>query len=59
MLPAGTSLGDTFKTIGKIIGPLILVPFRAVFFVIDHDKRKSKKECTEVFGWNWRYALEW
>lgn len=42
MLPAGTSLGDTFKTIGKIIGPLILVPFRAIFFVIDTIKEQIK-----------------
>jgi len=49
MLPAGTSLGDTFKTIGKIIGPLILVPFRAVFFVIDMIK-ENLKGFTEVFS---------
>jgi len=42
MLPAGTSLGDTFKTIGKIIGPLILVPFRAIFVVIDTIKEQIK-----------------
>ena len=42
MLPAGTSLGDTFKTIGKIIGPFILTPFRAVFFVIDTIKEQIK-----------------
>jgi hypothetical protein len=49
MLPAGTSLGDTFKTIGKIIGPLILTPFRAVFFVIDMIK-ENLKGFTEVFS---------
>jgi hypothetical protein len=49
MLPAGTSLGDTFKTIGKIIGPLILVPFRAVFFVIDMIK-ENLKGITDVFS---------
>jgi hypothetical protein len=49
MLPAGTSLGDTFKTIGKIIGPLILVPFRAVFFVIDMIK-ENLKGVFEIFG---------
>ena len=42
MLPAGTSLGDTFKTIGQIIGPFILAPFRAVFFVIDTIKEQIK-----------------
>jgi hypothetical protein len=42
MLPAGVSLGDTFKTIGKIIGPLILVPFRAIFFLIDNIKEQMK-----------------
>jgi phage-related protein len=49
MLPAGASLGDTFKTIGKIIGPLILVPFRAVFFVIDMIK-ENLKGITDVFS---------
>lgn len=42
MLPAGTSLGDTFKTIGKIIGPFILAPFRAIFVVIDTIKEQIK-----------------
>jgi hypothetical protein len=42
MLPAGTSLGNTFKTIGQIIGPFILAPFRAVFFVIDTIKEQIK-----------------
>lgn len=42
MLPAGTSLGDTFKTIGKIIGPLILLPMRTVFLVIDQIKENIK-----------------
>jgi hypothetical protein len=49
MLPAGTSLGDTFKTIGKIIGPFILTPFRAVFFVIDTIKEQIKG-MFEIFG---------
>jgi hypothetical protein len=49
MLPAGTSLGDTFKTIGKIIGPFILTPFRAVFTVIDMIK-ENLKGFTEVFS---------
>jgi hypothetical protein len=49
MLPAGTSLGDTFKTIGKIIGPLILTPFRSIFFVIDVIK-EDLKGLFEIFG---------
>jgi hypothetical protein len=49
MLPAGTSLGDTFKTIGKIIGPLIYIPFRAVFLIIDQIK-ENLKGMFEIFG---------
>jgi hypothetical protein len=49
MLPAGTSLGDTFKTIGKIIGPFILLPFRAVFLIIDQIK-ENLKGMFEIFG---------
>jgi hypothetical protein len=49
MLPAGVSLGDTFKTIGKIIGPLILIPFRSIFFMIDMIK-ENLKGFKEVFS---------
>jgi hypothetical protein len=49
MLPAGVSLGDTFKTIGKIIGPLILLPFRSIFFIIDEIK-ENLKGMFEIFG---------
>jgi len=42
MLPAGTGLGDVFKTIGKIIGPFILTPLRTVFAVIDYIKENIK-----------------
>ena len=49
MLPAGTSLGDTFKTIGKIIGPLILLPFRSIFYTIDIIK-EDLKGLFEIFG---------
>lgn len=42
MLPAGTGLGDVFKTIGKIIGPFILTPLRTVFAVIAYIKESIK-----------------